>query len=238
MVGKASRYPLVRELLQAGLHVRDMSRLPTDADQERPKGDSVPESVKPQGSGEASARSRAQVDQDTSTPDDPKKKTFPDPAGRLQFDQETLKTSVACGAALALRMRFHAPEITVNWDPDLARRLPYTISHDGFGRGWRNLFLEHERYEDLKPQSIAVSRRREEQNDEGVTVTLFRKWPDGTTEKFLDFPFERPLEGPLTVRYDDDDKCFKMQDERTGEGVIGVEISHQVYVSPAQSGEL
>lgn len=162
----------------------------------------------------------------------------PPPDDRLRFDERTLKTSVACGAALALRMRFRQSEITVNWDSDLAGRLPYTISHDGFGRGRRDLFLEHERYQDLKPQSIAVSRKADGPQREGITVMLHRKWPDGTTEKYLDFAFKKPLEGPLWVRYDQDDQCFKMRDEKTEEEVIGVEIGQDIYVSPAQSGEL
>jgi len=51
-------------------------------------------------------------------------------------------------------------------------------------------------------------------------------------------PSKASLEGPLWVRYDQDDQCFKMRDEKTEEEVIGVEIGQDIYVSPAQNGEL
>ena len=185
VVGNASRYPLVRELLKEHLGVRDVN-----------------------------------VDSEQS---------------RLKFDENNLKTSVAKGAVLALRVRRQWEDVTVNWDSDLAERLPYTISHDSLGRGPQALFLEHQRYVDLEPQAIPVPKAGRDKQD----VTLDRAWPgDERPEAFLDFKFTQPLQGPLWVRYEEETRQFVMHDEGIGEEITGVEKTESVYVAPVQQGNL
>ncbi len=169
---------------------------------------------------------------------------------RMRFEEEVLKTCVASGAVLAALVSRGSPDVKVDFDSDLSRRLPYSVGFDS-ANGPEVLFKENQPYHKLDTQCLAVAANR--QNE--ATLYLERQWPGdeieaidehGRTkwEKFMRFDFPRPPVGTIKVEYGDDPqhrgrKTFLMTDMAPGgKVVVGQELAERAYVSPPQRGDL
>lgn len=227
VVGKASRYPLVREMIEQQLRMRGLpQRVPVRA---------------AQSTGAGHAANRAPPTPPTPPTENVNESRCPYPTaragvGRLRFDPSALKTSVAAGAALWRMMQKKGEQLRPNEDSDLAERLPFSISHQNLGRGPRPLFEENQRYAELTEKLVPIAGGDPDVGEQ--RVTLHRCWPGGKPTPFLDFKFPQPLQGPLWVWFDNQEKAFRMRDEGSGEEVRGIERAEREYVSPVQKGDL
>jgi hypothetical protein len=211
VVGKASRYPLVRRLIAERLNVRIINH---DEKKNR-KQEKI-------------------VEPDWLDPDPHLK--------RIVFDTANLKTAVAKGAVLALRVAKAFPPAEFGWDWKLPRRLAYTIFFEG-AKGFEAVFLEHELYDDLcnKPRRLPDPAGRARQ---AQVIYLYRKWPGDEEQKdpapFLKFEFTVPLRGPLYLTYVEDEEFtgFVIEDKGTGEKVRGVDLPDPGDLPPMQRGDL
>lgn len=176
-------------------------------------------------------------------------------AGRMRFETEVLKTCVAGGAVLATLSDQIQPDIKIEYDHDLSRRLPFSIGID-MADGYRRLYSENQRYEDLSPEWVPVAEERRNQ----TTLWLLRQWPGqesvpedaegrGPWDKYMRFDFREPPVGPIKIEYGIDPrdtnsqatrrKTFIMTDTAgRRERVIGKEVAERIYVSPPQCGNL
>jgi hypothetical protein len=221
VVGKASRYPAIRDKLSS-LHIRDLVR-PVEKDN---------------ADGRAARR-------------EPRSSL----GGRLRLETDVLKTCVAGGAVLAMLSHRGLLDVHIEYDHDLSRRLPFSVGID-LADGYRKLYGENQRYDDLSPEWVAVAEGRRNE----TTMWLLRQWPgqdavsaespdQSAWEKFMRFDFRHPPVGPIKIEYGHDPrdtsaqatrrKTFLMTD--TGgskERVVGKEIAERTFISPPQCGNL
>ncbi len=155
---------------------------------------------------------------------------------------EDLKSSVAKGAALALQLCTRAGSMSIDFDRRLSHKLPFDITfRDNLAGGHRNLFREHQDYDELMERPLPVPQSAAADEDQKQKeVYLSRRWPgDSQPHPYLRFKFEEVIRGPLMVRYDIDQHRFVMRDDGTaGTEVVGVEIDRRDHVAPMQRGTL
>jgi hypothetical protein len=154
------------------------------------------------------------------------------------FASEDLKNCVAKGAVIALALREAALGLTLEFDTDLCRRLPFSI-------GWHNaatntcvpLYSEGERYEDLQPKVIDVPRDAAGQRPKWIR--LMQRWPGAEYSPFLLFSFPDGVEGPVTITFDGEREQFVAVVEETGQQAVGErEIDPNIYRSAPQRGRI
>jgi hypothetical protein len=162
--------------------------------------------------------------------------------GRLkEVREEDLKSSVAKGAVLALRMQTAFMGVDIAFDGERADRLPYSITFsDRAVGGDRILFREHEQYGALTEKQIAVPDFKDQGDQPYREIYLGRQWPgDDAPSPFLRFEFREAIRGPIAVWYDAEVHQFLMRDDGgTGTEVMGLEQQKAMYCAPVQSGKL
>ena len=170
-----------------------------------------------------------------------------DMPGRLVFETQNLKGAVAKGAVAALRLQKMVDGVTVRFDNDLIKRLPFDVYYTDLGVADKCLYRKGELYERLEAKEVPPPAVPEgmKLSEEGRTVTLKRQWPDDPKPyPYLTFRFPHKVEGPLLIEYvlekEDDPPHFQMSDmgATNEKPVRGEELSEAQYVSPPQSGEL
>ena len=174
--------------------------------------------------------------------------------GRIVFDKQNLKSSVVKGALLAKHVSENFKEVLYDWDKDLVRRLPYSLCMDSQAHNPLPIYHEGEHYdamlESAKPLPDPSGQEKEKQK-----IVFDRKWPGdpepslndsrGGWKPFLEFKFDRPLVGPLQVRYVEDDRrgppYYQIDDIGSGKSAKGTIIHDPDYVRdlpPMQRGDL
>jgi molecular chaperone DnaK (HSP70) len=163
---------------------------------------------------------------------------------RLEWDQDNLKFAVAKGAVLALSV-IQSNRGLIDFPSDLSNRLPFDVAYRDLDvDDYYRLFFEHQRYDELSPNTIKIRPAKDEREGAHV-VTLYRHWPGDMDPKrrprytpFLTWTFPEPIQGPVTVAYDltRTPAGFTARYGKI-EGVLE-EPQEETYRSPVQRGNL
>ena len=163
---------------------------------------------------------------------------------RFTFDPTNAKDATAKGAALALATMEGDAQIEICFDSGLANRLPFDVGHQTKIIGAvKSLFEEHALYFELhqrEPVKIPVAELSQSQIDSKRFI-LQRKFPgDDGFHNFLAFEFADGIQGPhLSVSYDDASEFeFRVVDGRGNEGIAVDQTAGELYVAPAQRGDI
>ncbi|MDW8079218.1 MAG: hypothetical protein RMJ16_10045 [Thermoguttaceae bacterium] len=150
------------------------------------------------------------------------------------FSEADLKDCVAKGAAMALALRQGSLGLSLEFDTDLCRRLPFSIGwHDAAANTYVPLYHEGERYEELAPKTLNVNVR--EGSNPPTWIRLSHRWPGGEYEPFLIFEFDEGVEGPVTISFDAETEQFIATVDQTGQQVTGErDIDVDVYRAALQ----
>lgn len=156
---------------------------------------------------------------------------------------EDFKNSVAKGAVVAMKLQRTEMGLTVTWDQNLMKKLPYDIVHETLGKASdRVLFEAGELYSKLMHRTIDV--RPDPSTGRATTreIVLSRRWPGETrATKHLVFRFDEPISGPYVIAYDEETKGFVAFPHRDGgaEDALAAEpFEPAPYVAPPQSGRI
>ncbi len=166
---------------------------------------------------------------------------------RFTFDKENAKDATAKGAVLALATQESNGKIRVDFDSDLANRLPYDVGYwDYTVQQPRLLYSEHTLYEELKglpPVQVPMATVPPEKDAAGAAArsfTLLRRFPgDPEFTDFLRFSFSDGIRTDLLVSYTDDEFEFKVTDQTGGVAGRPTDLTDgAVYVAPAMRGDV
>jgi hypothetical protein len=159
-----------------------------------------------------------------------------------QEDIQT-KLAVAKGACISAWLARNNELVQWDADKDLMHRIPYDVVLGGLGGGQpEDLYQEGEDCRNLPPMQIPVRPPIDDKQPAPQVMMLFRRWPgDISISKFMEFRFDRPLTGPVTVWFEPDEQTFFMRDEGVsaygaGRTVRGREVIEADYVQHVQSG--
>jgi hypothetical protein len=161
---------------------------------------------------------------------------------------EDFKNSVAKGAIVAMKLRTMAMGMTVSWDQQLVRRLPFDVVHVTLGKaGDRVLYPAGELYQDLLPKTIEIKADPVTGRPVVREVVLHRRWPgERRAEPYVIFRFSEPVEGPQLVAYDTDEEsdtahrfiCYPKREGGREDKVVGDPFEAPPYLAPPQSGKI
>jgi len=161
---------------------------------------------------------------------------------------QDFKNSVAKGAIVAMKLRTMAMGMTVSWDQQLVRRLPFDIVHVTLGKaGDRVLYPAGELYQDLLPKTIEIKADPVTGRPVVREVVLHRRWPgERRAEPYVIFRFPEPIEGPHLVAYDIDEEsdtahrfiCYPKREGGREDKVAGDPFEAPPYLAPPQSGKI
>ncbi len=161
---------------------------------------------------------------------------------------EDFKNSVAKGAIVAMKLRTMAMGMTVSWDQQLMRRLPFDVVHVTLGKaGDRVLYAAGGLYEDLLPKTIEIKPDPVSGRPVVREVVLHRRWPgERRAEPYIIFRFPEPIEGPYLVGYDSDAEsdtahrfiCYPKREGGREDKVVGDPFEAPPYLAPPQSGKI
>jgi hypothetical protein len=161
---------------------------------------------------------------------------------------EDFKNSVAKGAIVAMKLRTMAMGMTVSWDQQLVRRLPFDVVHVTLGKsGDRMLYPAGELYQDLLPKTIEIKADPVTGRPVVREVVLHRRWPgERRAEPYVIFRFAEPVEGPHLVAYDVDEEsdtahrfiCYPKREGGRDDKVVGDPFEAPPYLAPPQSGRI
>jgi hypothetical protein len=162
---------------------------------------------------------------------------------------EDFKNSVAKGAIVAMKMQTMAMGMTVSWDQQLMRRLPFDIVHVTLGKaGDRVLYQRGELYSDLLPRTIEIKPDPATGRASVRQLVLHRRWPgEKTAVPHVIFNFaDGPVMGQYLVTYDSDDEsdtARKFIVYPKGENGIQQKVAAEPfeappYLAPPQSGRI
>jgi hypothetical protein len=156
---------------------------------------------------------------------------------------EDFKNSVAKGAVVAMKLQRMEMGLTVTWDQNLMKKLPYDIVHETLGRASdRILFEAGDMYSKRMHRILEV--RPDPSTGRATTreIVLSRRWPGETrATKHIVFRFEEPISGPYVIEYDEETKGFVAYPNREGgaeERVAAEPFEPAPYVAPPQSGRI
>ena len=154
------------------------------------------------------------------------------------FSAEDLKNCVAKGAVLALALREATLGLSLEFDTELCRRLPFSVAwHNAATNACVALYAEGERYEELAPKRIEVIASAQGQRPQWIR--LLQRWPGADYEPFLLFSFPEGVEGAITIYFDIDREEFIAVSEHTGQQAVGQrDINPDVYRSAVQRGKI
>jgi len=161
---------------------------------------------------------------------------------------EDFKNSVAKGAIVAMKLRTMAMGMTVSWDQQLMKRLPFDVVHVTLGKaGDRVLYPAGSLYHDLTPKTIELKPDPVTGRPVVREVVLHRRWPgERRAEPFVIFRFPEPVEGPYLVAYDFDEEsdtahrfiCHPKREGGREDKVVGDPFEAPPYLAPPQSGKI
>ena len=161
---------------------------------------------------------------------------------------EDFKNSVAKGAIVAMKLRTMAMGMTVSWDQQLVRRLPFDVVHVTLGKaGDRVLYSAGELYHDLLPRTIEIKADPVTERPVVREVVLHRRWPgERRAEAYVIFRFPEPIEGPYLFAYDVDEEsdtahrfiCYPKREGGREDKVVGDPFEAPPYLAPPQSGKI
>jgi hypothetical protein len=161
---------------------------------------------------------------------------------------DDFKNSVAKGAIVAMKLRTMAMGMTVSWDQQLMRRLPFDVVHVTLGKaGDRVLYSAGGLYEDLLPKTIEIKPDPVSGRPVVREVVLHRRWPgERRAEPYIIFRFPEPVEGPQLVGYDADEEsdtahrfiCYPKREGGREDKVVGDPFEAPPYLAPPQSGKI
>lgn len=156
---------------------------------------------------------------------------------------EDFKNSVAKGAVVAMKLQRTEMGLSVTWDQNLMKKLPYDIVHETLGRAVdRVLFDAGEMYSKRLRRTLEV--RPDPSTGRATTreIILSRRWPGETrATKHLVFRFDEPIAGSYVIEYDEETKAFIAYPNRDGgadERVEAEPFEPAPYVAPPQSGRI
>ncbi len=156
---------------------------------------------------------------------------------------EDFKNSVAKGAVVAMKLQRTEMGLSVTWDQNLMKKLPYDIVHETLGRAVdRVLFDAGEMYSKRLRRTLEV--RPDPSTGRATTreIILSRRWPGETrATKHLVFRFDDPIAGSYVIEYDEETKAFIAYPNRDGgadERVEAEPFEPAPYVAPPQSGRI
>jgi hypothetical protein len=161
---------------------------------------------------------------------------------------EDFKNSVAKGAIVAMKLRTMAMGMTVSWDQQLVRRVPFDVVHVTLGKaGDRVLYPAGELYQDLLPKTIEIKADPVTGRPVVREVVLHRRWPgERRAEPYVIFRFPGPIEGSHLVAYDTDEEsdtahrfiCYPKREGGREDKVAGDPFEAPPYLAPPQSGKI
>lgn len=161
---------------------------------------------------------------------------------------EDFKNSVAKGAIVAMKLRTMAMGMTVSWDQQLVRRLPFDVVHVTLGKaGDQVLYSAGELYHDLLPRTIEIKADPVTERPVVREVVLHRRWPgERRAEAYVIFRFPEPIEGPYLFAYDVDEEsdtahrfiCYPKREGGREDKVVGDPFEAPPYLAPPQSGKI
>jgi hypothetical protein len=228
VAGSASRYPLVRELLESELDAAHNPRV---------NAESI---FAVRAGAPTAALAPAALNWED---------IFTDVL--LEIDDNELKNAVAKGAVLALqKTTVVAGKSRVAFTTDMCECLPYDVGcKDAVIEDYNRLFAEGERYADC---AVVASRKSVilPARTAGMRfVEIFRHWPgdkrtstDGQIkdywEKYMIFPFAADPPTSLFLRYDNDNHVFFLDDASSQRHEGYEAIPEALYYSPVQRGDL
>ncbi|WP_166820103.1 acetate and sugar kinases/Hsc70/actin family protein [Thalassoroseus pseudoceratinae] len=177
---------------------------------------------------------------------------------RLLIDQEHLKSAVAVGLARVLAVNDSGFGVTIEFDSNLARRLPFDVTyHDPGGGGYLPLFRENTCFDDLPgpdnpislvPEYRTTSETERSDGERGARlVRLYRRFPGQKTDhEYLEYEFPDGTDGEMQICYDpdamggrDQSSPFVMTNTRTGvPGRCRESFPPEQYLHPVQRGDL
>jgi hypothetical protein len=162
---------------------------------------------------------------------------------------EDFKNSVAKGAIVAMKMQTMAMGMTVSWDQQLMRRLPFDIVHVTLGKaGDRVLYRTGELYADLLPKTIDIKPDPATGKASVRQLVLHRRWPgEKKAVPHVIFNFaDGPVMGSYLVAYDADDESdtarkfivYPKGENGRQQKVAGEPFEAPPYLAPPQSGKI
>lgn len=161
---------------------------------------------------------------------------------------EDFKNSVAKGAIVAMKLRTMAMGMTVSWDQQLMRRLPFDVVHVTLGKaGDRVLHAAGLLYQDLLPKTIDIKPDPVTGRPVVREVVLHRRWPgERRAEPYIIFRFPEAVEGPHLVAYDADEEsdtahrfiCYPKREGGVEDKVVGDPFEAPPYLAPPQGGKI
>lgn len=167
--------------------------------------------------------------------------------GRFTLDVDNLKHAVAKGALLDLATRNARGMVRVDSESDLSECLPYNITYwvpGSSAHPW--LFKEHQRYDDLKPQTVKILASEAPAGapaQRANELQLEQHWPgdvgDDAYTAFLRFKFENGIRGDVVIRYDPGREWEFVATDSSGlEAEVEPVEEGGIYLSPVQRGKL
>lgn len=156
---------------------------------------------------------------------------------------EDFKNAVAKGAVVAMKLQRTEMGLTVTWDQNLMKKLPYDIVHETLGKASDHVLFEAgEIYSRRMRRTLEV--RPDPSTGRATTreIVLSRRWPGEThATKHLVFRFDEPISGPYVIEYDEESKAFiayPNRDDGAEERVEAEPFEPVPYVAPPQSGRI
>lgn len=157
---------------------------------------------------------------------------------------EDFKNSVAKGAIVAMKLRYQEMGMTVSWDHQVVRRLPFDVVHVTLGSvGDRVLYHTGELYSELLPRTIDIKADPVTGRPSVREVVLSRRWPGETVaDPYVIFRFPEPVEGAYLVEYDSEEAhafiAYPKRDGGKEDRVIADPFEVPPYLAPPQSGKI
>jgi hypothetical protein len=156
---------------------------------------------------------------------------------------DDFKNAVAKGAVVAMKLQRTEMGLTVTWDQNLMKKLPYDIVHETLGKASDHVLFEAgEIYSRRMRRTLDV--RPDPSTGRATTreIVLSRCWPGETrATKHLVFRFDEPISGPYVIEYDEESKAFVAypnRDDGAEERVEAEPFEPVPYVAPPQSGRI
>jgi hypothetical protein len=162
---------------------------------------------------------------------------------------EDFKNSVAKGAIVAMKMQTMAMGMSISWDQQLMRRLPFDIVHVTLGKaGDRVLYRTGELYAELMPRTIDIKPDPVTGRASVRQLVLHRRWPGerkAVPHVIFNFP-EGPVMGQYLVAYDSDEESdtahkfivFPKGENGRQQKVAAEPFEAPPYLAPPQSGKI
>lgn len=215
VVGNASRYPLIRELLRQRLRVPFVDDVPSNSSEAEGPG----------------VTSRFWFDEDNL-----KHAVAKGAVLALRLEKNLLGLTIADDRELMSRLPYH-----IGYRDQARGTVPLVIydEHEKYPLPDRDIAVV------APPGAVPIpagpGRVNNEAGRQGTEISLWRLWPGDTEqdwEQFVDFQFKQPVNGLLHLKHDSAKQVFKLTPDGAQDNTAeGVEKGFAEYISPAQKCE-